>query len=179
MKLKIILTAGIFLIFAVKPEKLAIDQFTKLLFDLNEYNSPVEIYLEGKTEKSRLSFQKYFYYEIINRDSDGSYSVDYVYERSFNILWKKYRIEINRRNIRTFLEPTFFQNQPNNTIFIEYGLQPRKKYFLLPHVDTYSIPGENGDIIEKNNIVFYISDKPFIENKPSVSITPAYQGWTY
>ncbi|MBN1500256.1 MAG: hypothetical protein JW982_08875 [Spirochaetes bacterium] len=170
------------MLLAAAPVKLERNQFSELLFNFNNLNPAVEIYLTGKTEKSGLSFNNYIYYEIISYNKDTSYSIDYIFENSFNILWKNYSINVNYRNIRTFLKPQYSETISSDTCYkktLEYGLLPGKKYYLLPHTDTYYLNEPDGSYVEKTNTIFYISDQPFNKSGPQIPITPAFQGWTY
>lgn len=183
MKRKSIGILFLFLILAAGPPvKIEKYQFRELLFDLNNFSSSIEIHLEGKTKKSLLSLNDYLYFEIISFNKDRSYTIEYIYENSFTLLWKSYSIDVNYRNIRTFLEPEYSEKINTSTYFREireYGLISGKKYYLLPHIDTYYITDQNGEIIEKTNTVFYISDRPFNKTIPNVPLSPAFQGWTY
>lgn len=148
-----------------------------------------EIYVDGTEISAPVTDHKCIFVQVITfcgeDDIKSSYRT-WNSDNEFYIVFKNYRVEVDRVRIRTFIEETgtFNSKDPDDGRMlpsVEYGLIKGKKYYAVFSSEEYHLPpvGENGKPQKKFNHVIWISSKPFINGKPQVELTPLYKNWQY
>lgn len=199
--LLIIFFSIVFLINAENNRMLNKHDFFKYIKEKDLENSVIEITVKGEEKESFRSKNKYVYFEDVvyfgKNDIKSEFYNPWIVKDHFILIFNDVKIRVNFRDIRTFLSESykktylkhkrmtapedikeFLKNKAKKVLVCEYGLKKGQKYYAIFHIDHYYINGENGPE-ERTNPVIWITDKPFLNGKPQIDITPAYKGWTY
>ncbi len=181
-----------------RPE---INDFNRLYEQLKEKKN-YRVTLDGEEQKSFLTGNKYVYYETVAFFNAGDYQILYHTENPLVVKADRESYEVGFRKIRPAINPAYsktytardladpknkqedylktllLNNNTEQIVIKEFGLEKRKKYYSLFIEESYTLPPGPGsdNPEEKTNIVLKFSD----EKMPNdIELTPHYQGWTY
>ncbi len=148
-----------------------------------------EIVFDGKEIPAPVTGSKYLFIQIVTYCGDtdimSSYRV-WNSDNEFFLIYKNFRIKLDRVSIRTFIEETgSFKDKDSDDgrilPSIEFGIVKNKKYYARFAAEEYHLPPdrENGEPQKRTNHILWISSRPFKNGKPQVELTPLYKGWSY
>jgi hypothetical protein len=174
-------------------------EFYEFLKEKGLENKEMTIKFSGN-EVQAVSKEKYVFFEVVKfigeEDIKSSHFTPWHPEETFFILYNDVKVEVDFRDIRTYIEETYKQlytkkdvskapefvrddlKERPQVLVCEYGLQSGKIYYAKFNTDHFYVNGPDGPK-QRTNIVIWISDKPFKDGKPQMPLTPMYSGWSY
>ena len=149
-----------------------------------------EVTLDGHETQAPVTGNKYIFNQIITYcgEDDDIMSSHRTWnsEEDFILVYKNFRVKLNRSNVRIFIEETGsfkHKDEDDGRILpsVEFGLVKNQKYFARFSAEEYHLPPdrESGKPQKRVNHVLWISSRPYKNGKPRVELTPLYKGWSY
>jgi len=190
-KIKVLMTACLlFLIFTGsggEMKELTFDEFSEYL--KTEGIEEFETSFDGIESAAPVTGNKYLFLQIVTYCGDEDIMSSYRTWNSddeFALVYKNFRIQLDRSKVRTFIEKTgsFEEKDIDGGRMLpseEYGLVKNKKYYAKISSEEYHLPPdrESGKPRKRTNHVLWISSRPFKSGRPQVELTPMYKGWSY